>query len=267
MAIWKNLPDVVFGDIMMMIGLNRLEDLHICRQVSQSWNVMIAQMTKYKKVIIRKNAEILVSRIKEESRIQGEAILSFTFHHTHGEESRIPEEVILFFTFPESVPKIISAVSRAHHGLLGSVKYLYLEDVDLASVPAEHLASLVSCVTDYVEIVNVRNCDLVSFLDSLQCVWLNISSQTLSSEETRAMVLAMESRVEKVQMGLMEEVNLDITALTQYSGQGKCWMVNYYEDNDIVLDRYREEVMSWLKKINWHVTTEGSYFSFKKSID
>ena len=77
----------------------------------------------------------------------------------------------------------------------------------------------------------------------------------------------MESHLEDVWLGKWGDLSLDITALTQYSGQGKCWMVNYYEYNDIIVDRYREEVMSWLKKINWHVTTEGSYFSFKKSID
>ena len=250
MAIWKNLPDVVFGDIMMMIGLNRLEDLHICRQVSQSWNVMIAQMTKYKKVTIRKNAEILVSRIKEESRIQGEAILSFTFHHTHGEESRIPEEVILFFTFPESVPKIISAVSRAHHGLLGSVKYLYLEDVDLASVPAEHLASLGSCVRGSVYIKYVRNCDLISFLDNVKCKKLDISLQTLSKEETQALVRAMESGVEEVVLEFWEEVSLDIATLTQYNGQGKCRHVWCWY---VIADRHREEVRSWARRINWQV--------------
>ena len=96
---------------------------------------------------------------------------------------------------------------------------LFLKNVDLTSVPTEHLASLVACVTWHLDIRNGG------------------------------------------------EVSLDITALTQYSGQGKCWIVNYFEYNDIVLDRYRKEVMSWLKKINWHVTTEGSYFSFKKSID
>ena len=68
MASWKNLPDVVFCDIIMMIGLNSLEDLHRCRQVSQRWNMMIAQMTKHKKVTVRKKAESLASQFREESR-------------------------------------------------------------------------------------------------------------------------------------------------------------------------------------------------------
>ena len=37
--------------------------------------------------------------------------------------------------------------SLAHHGLLSSVRKMKLRHVDLSSVPAQHLASLVSCVT------------------------------------------------------------------------------------------------------------------------
>ena len=38
---WNNLPDVIFGDIMMMVGLESVETLHACRQVCRSWNEMI----------------------------------------------------------------------------------------------------------------------------------------------------------------------------------------------------------------------------------
>ena len=41
------------------------------------------------------------------------------------------------------------AASLANHGLLGSVEWMRLDDVDLTSVPAEHLASLASSVTGY----------------------------------------------------------------------------------------------------------------------
>ena len=41
---WQNLPDVLFGDIMMMVGLESLDTLHTCRQVCQSWNEMIVSI-------------------------------------------------------------------------------------------------------------------------------------------------------------------------------------------------------------------------------
>ena len=71
--------------------------------------------------------------------------------------------------------------------------------MDLASVHVEHLASLFSCVmvTYNVCIINVSNCNLVSILDSVKSEDLFISKQRLSSEETRVLVRAMESRVER----------------------------------------------------------------------
>ena len=44
------------------------------------------------------------------------------------------------------LPEITTAASLAHYGFLRSVNWMYLENVDLASVPAEHLASLANCV-------------------------------------------------------------------------------------------------------------------------
>ena len=76
---WQVLPDHIFKDIMMMVGLNNsrrnylsdlfskcnLEDMHKCRQVSQSWNVKISQITKYKKGTIKTNADNLASHIRK----------------------------------------------------------------------------------------------------------------------------------------------------------------------------------------------------------
>ena len=39
---WHNLP--VFGDIMMIVGLESLDTLHTCRQVCRSWNEMIVSI-------------------------------------------------------------------------------------------------------------------------------------------------------------------------------------------------------------------------------
>ena len=102
-------------------------------------------------------------------------------------------------------------------------------------------------------ITNVNNCDLVCILDSARYEFLCIIRQTLSSEETRALVRAMESRVEKLTLG---DVRLDIAALTQYSGQGKCrGMICYMNDGQPwhdAVDQYREELQSWAKmRINW----------------
>ena len=80
---WQFLPDLVFGDVMMMVGLH---DLHKCRQICQSWNVMTTQMTKHEKDTIRKQAVSLVLRIRNKC-----------------------------ISLP---PDITTAASLAHHGIL-----------------------------------------------------------------------------------------------------------------------------------------------------
>ena len=138
--------------------------------------------------------------------------------------------------------------SLAHYGLLGSVDWLIQRNVDLSPVPAQHLASLVSCVTSLLQIRNVSGCDLVSLLTSLKCPGLDIASQSLGREETQALVQAMEFGVEKVT--LLEEVTLDMEALTQYSGQGVCWKVKLSGE---ITPRYREELRTWARSRNWKI--------------
>ena len=38
---WLTLPDMIFSEIMMMVGLESLESLHRCRQVCSKWNEKI----------------------------------------------------------------------------------------------------------------------------------------------------------------------------------------------------------------------------------
>ena len=40
----QNMPDVIFFDIVMMVGLESLDTLHTCRQVCRSWNEMIVSI-------------------------------------------------------------------------------------------------------------------------------------------------------------------------------------------------------------------------------
>ena len=134
------------------------------------------------------------------------------------------------------------------------------EDVDLTSVPAEHLASLASCVTRRVIITDVSGCGLVTILDIVKIKELVIRYQRLGSEETQALVRAMESGVEEVELD--DGVTLDIRDLMEYSGQGKCRRVWFYSD---ALDRYREQLRAWATNRTWRVIHDGKYdFSIKR---
>ena len=159
-----------------------------------------------------------------------------------------------------NLPAITCAASLAQHRLLGCVYSMLLKDVDLTSVPAEHLASLVSRVTGYVTISNVSGCDLVTILDSVRSKKMEISRQSLDSEETQALVRAMESGVEEVRLN--GGVTLEIRNLIEYSGQGKCSRVVCYDDTK---DRYVEQLRTWATSRNYTMTCElDGYFVIER---
>ena len=109
---------------------------------------------------------------------------------------RVKERLYWGF-YPSPLPVVTCAASLAHHGLLGSMDWMVLRDVDLTSVPAEHLASLASSVIGRVYINNVSGCDLVTILDSVKCKFSSIiSGRSLSSEETQALAQILESQGE-----------------------------------------------------------------------
>ena len=43
--VWQNLPDLIFSDIMLMVGRESLLDIQKYRQVCQNLSVKITQMT------------------------------------------------------------------------------------------------------------------------------------------------------------------------------------------------------------------------------
>ena len=57
---WLTLPDLIFSDIMMMVGLKSLESLHRCRQVCSKWNEKIMRdiwENQSKKMIMKERIE------------------------------------------------------------------------------------------------------------------------------------------------------------------------------------------------------------------
>ena len=106
-----------------------------------------------------------------------------------------------------------------------------------------------------VNIREVSGCGLVTILESVKSIWLNIYSQSLGSEETQALVLAMESGVEVLK--LYVGVTLDIMDLMEYSGQGKCRKVWCYCDT---ADKYREQLRTWSESRNWKVNRDDEYY-------
>ena len=154
------------------------------------------------------------------------------------------------------------AASLAYHGLLGSAEeseYLVLEYVDLTNIPSEHLAALASWMPSLcdVSLNNVSGIDMESFLHSLKCQDFGIYKQTLGREETEALVQAMESRVERVQ--LQDLVTLEMETLVTYSGLGRWWGVTVGccdDDTELWRVNIKEPLKNWALSRDWTVTTD-----------
>ena len=97
---------------------------------------------------------------------------------------------------------------------------------------------------------------VTSILTYLKCQMLYIRRQSLGIEETQALVQAMESGVEKVE--LAEAVTLDIEALVEYSGQGVCRELEIWPED--LEDRYKEELRKWARSKNWRVDDDNFIF-------
>ena len=230
--------DDYFFEVMMMVGLGRLQDL---RRVCQSWNTMISQMISQMTDITNRRRRIIQINAASDA---GEIKNNWADGHT------------------PLLPEITTAASLAHHGLLRSVEDMWLEDVDLASVPAEHLTSLASIVTGSIDIDNVSNCELSHLLGPARCDGLGIW-QNLSSEQTTVLEQAMEHQVETVE--IWGDVRMDIEALSLYNGLGKCWSVLYDGGEGVIQDIYTNQLMDWAQKINWKVETNENGVRFTRN--
>ena len=153
--------------------------------------------------------------------------------------------------------QVASAAALARQGFLTSVRSLALVDVDISGVPSEDLAKLLECVTESVYIENLRG-DVTSVFSNINSMFLVIDNMSLSPVDTQALVSAMDTRVEEI--NLHEGVTLDLETLTQYDGTGKCgflrtWNIkcnNWLEDQEDDFEEY-EKVEKWRAEMhkNW----------------
>ena len=150
-----------------------------------------------------------------------------------------------------SLSKLQSAAALATLGHIKQVERLDLYNLDTSSVPAEELSSLVKC-SDVVGIARV-NGGLAPVLSSVQCGRLHIHSTSLSTADTQQLVAAMVTRVKEV--WLDEGLSLDMAALAQYDGKGRCGIVRLAA---AVSAEYGDQVKTWAEHLGWQIGVESS---------
>jgi len=259
---WLALPETIFSDIMLMVGLDSLSRLHRCRQVCKTWNELIARViwdSGNKKMILRERIQRNwgPGMLPSEEEISLAKMLVAGGILEPGQIQSLTERIRGALSIGDGDITIVTCgAALAHHGLLSPMNELVLYEVDVSEVPAQHLASLASCVTSFLQIENVIGGQhIVSLLTNLKCgelyINININRQSLGREETQALVQAMHSGVKWV--GLRDEVTLDVEALAEYSGLGVCREV--YSSGDTAA-RYKEELRTWASNRNWRVTAD-----------
>ena len=153
-------------------------------------------------------------------------------------------------------PFLCEAARLAHQGILGPLTSLCLRSVDLATVPTDHLCSLVASVTDFIEFGDI---DLSLVLDHVRCreLKLQIICEPLQPEDTRALVRAMKTRVTILRLeGHSVMATLNHGALTDYDGKGKCEQVIVSNTPMArpVMHYGKDSLKMWAMRINWYLT-------------
>ena len=167
-----------------------------------------------------------------------------------------------------SLELFLTAARLAHYGQI-EFDHLILQDLDLSTVPREHLCSLASSVKDMFDIQGIRGCDLIKIIDSTKCYKLGIFNLKLDREATEAVVRAMDTRIQLAKISVCKMYRfqrreqelkekdirsmLDTKALTKYNGKGRC--------KNIILrvgqvDKYRQWLRDWAKARDWTVYIE-----------
>ena len=156
-----------------------------------------------------------------------------------------------------SLEETTAASSLAYYGQFGSVGYMDLRHYDLTHVPDEHLCSLASSVTVRFGIKAVTGCDLIRIIESVKSEWFYIHEQDIDKEVCEAVVRAMDTRIDRVELEYRmlwnREVSLDTGALTQYSGRGRCRKVEVWAGRS---DKYRQWLRDWARDRDWSVTKD-----------
>ena len=183
-------------------------------------------------------------------------------------------------TYGLTLDLVRAAARLAHYGQKG-FNHMILQDLDLSTVPGEHLCSLASSVRNMFSIRAVKGCNLIKMIDSVKCNTLALTNQNLDREAAEALVQAMETRIEQleifngkmfrvppwgslnlatVQNPELEEEDikrmLDTNALTKYSGKGRCKYI-VLEVGQVY--KYRQWLRDWALDRDWSIMNDAGW--------
>ena len=169
-----------------------------------------------------------------------------------------------------SLQDLANTASLVHHGILGEVSFenLHLESVNLSTIPIQQLGSLAACATDEVCIgKDLIIPNLGVFLDKVKSISLIFVRVTLQTEDTSALIRAMQTRVYKVDLIYEDIVDREfIRALMNYDGKGRCAEVMLFvKEIDPDTFRYTEEdLRQCAQAMDWDIQVIHTLFIIRR---
>ena len=94
---WVTMPDLIFREVMLMVGIGSLEYLHRCRQVCKDWNEKIMTIIWENSM----NTKIITSSI-EKTWAANLAVFPSTFPSNDEEISHFANLEVFPWTFPSN---------------------------------------------------------------------------------------------------------------------------------------------------------------------
>ena len=148
------------------------------------------------------------------------------------------------------------ATLLAKEGYLTTMKHLQIENrlrTDISEISSDDMAKLFSIVTDKAVIDEsvMSSSQMSAILASVQSKLLKFYYTRLNEENTRALVTAMSTRVQRVM--LVTDVTLDQELLAEYDGQGRCTRIDVYGNSR---DKYGTKLKTWAADKKWRVRRE-----------
>jgi len=160
-----------------------------------------------------------------------------------------------------SLSELLQAARLTFGGHIKSLKYLRLNNINLDQIPPQQLASLVSCVTDTVDIDSVEG-SLEIVLKVAKSKFLRIENTTLDASKTLLLVEALKYRIGI--LNICENVVLDFDTLQRYNGLGKCWRIEVFSPTSEP-HKYLPELKKYGKKLGWTGTRNYNLFYIRRT--
>jgi len=156
--------------------------------------------------------------------------------------------------------EIIANFAFLGHLTPRSVIQLRLRFVDINKIDPDHVAKLAKISKGVVALESTKG-NLDAVISNVNCEELDLRDISLSNDDTKKLLDALENRIEK--LILSTNVHFHLPILTQYKGSGKCEVMEFWIGAE---EKYKTEAESWAQKVGWRTQKVSGHLGPKLRI-